>query len=89
MIIYHTEDLNEGISLVGECGSVRPDVSRFVMVIERLSRQNALWILFCTVLYYAEALSALRHASGTKLDERIVRCDMDLGYTDGSQFGRG
>jgi hypothetical protein len=38
---------------------------------------------------HAEALAALRYVSGTKLDERIVRCDLDLGYTDGRQFGRG
>lgn len=31
----------------------------------------------------------MRHISGTKLDERIIRCDLDLGYKDGRQFGRG
>jgi hypothetical protein len=43
------------------------------------------------VEYYthAEALTAMRYVSGTKLDERIIRCDLDLGYKDGRQFGRG
>lgn len=46
---------------------------------------------FCFVEYYnhAEALACMRYVSGTKLDERIIRCDMDLGYREGRQFGRG
>lgn len=46
---------------------------------------------FCFVEFYthAEALAALRYVSGTKLDERIIRCDLDLGYSEGRQFGRG
>lgn len=31
----------------------------------------------------------MRYVSGTKLDERIIRCDLDLGYKEGRQFGRG
>ena len=31
----------------------------------------------------------MRYISGTKLDERIVRCDLDAGYKEGRQFGRG
>jgi len=31
----------------------------------------------------------MRYVSGTKLDERVVRCDLDLGYREGRQFGRG
>lgn len=31
----------------------------------------------------------MRYVSGTKLDERIIRCDLDTGYKDGRQFGRG
>ena len=46
---------------------------------------------FCFVEYYthAEALASMRYVSGTKLDERIIRCDLDLGYKEGRQFGRG
>lgn len=46
---------------------------------------------FCFVEYYthAEALACMKHISGTKLDERIIRCDLDLGYKEGRQFGRG
>jgi nuclear cap-binding protein subunit 2 len=31
----------------------------------------------------------MRYVSGTKMDERIIRCDLDLGYKEGRQFGRG
>ena len=31
----------------------------------------------------------MRYISGTKLDERIVRCDLDAGYKESRQFGRG
>lgn len=31
----------------------------------------------------------MRYVSGTKLDERVIRCDLDLGYKEGRQFGRG
>lgn len=46
---------------------------------------------FCFVEYYthSEALASMRYVSGTKLDERIIRCDLDLGYKEGRQFGRG
>lgn len=41
--------------------------------------------------YYnnADALNALKYISGTKLDERIIRADLDPGYKDGRQYGRG
>lgn len=46
---------------------------------------------FCFVEYYshAEALACMKYINGTKLDERIIRCDLDTGYKDGRQFGRG
>jgi hypothetical protein len=31
----------------------------------------------------------MKYVSGSKLDERIIRCDLDLGYKEGRQFGRG
>lgn len=46
---------------------------------------------FAFVEYYlhSEAVACLRYISGTKLDERIIRCDLDPGYKEGRQFGRG
>lgn len=41
--------------------------------------------------YYThnEAVDCMRLISGTKLDERVIRCDLDPGYKDGRQYGRG
>jgi len=46
---------------------------------------------FCFVEYYLheEAVQAVRFLSGTKLDERVIRCDLDPGYIEGRQYGRG
>lgn len=68
------------------------------MSIKLMSRLDVMFMLrcrtpcgFCFVEYYthAEALASMRYVSGTKLDERIIRCDLDLGYKEGRQFGRG
>ncbi|KAH8107104.1 hypothetical protein BXZ70DRAFT_275571 [Cristinia sonorae] len=63
-------------------------IKRIIMGLDRNTRTPC---GFCFVEYYthAEALACLRYISGTKLDERIVRCDLDLGYREGRQFGRG
>jgi len=63
-------------------------VKRIIMGLDRNTRTPC---GFCFVEYYthAEALASMRYISGTKLDERIIRCDLDLGYRDGRQFGRG
>ncbi|VDB94774.1 unnamed protein product [Peniophora sp. CBMAI 1063] len=63
-------------------------VKRIIMGLDRNTRTPC---GFCFVEFYTngEALAALRYVSGTKLDERIIRCDLDLGYREGRQFGRG
>ncbi|KAF7791310.1 hypothetical protein EIP86_002324 [Pleurotus ostreatoroseus] len=63
-------------------------IKRIIMGLDRNTRTPC---GFCFVEYYthAEALASLRYISGTKLDERIIRCDLDLGYREGRQFGRG
>ncbi|KAI0341585.1 RNA-binding domain-containing protein [Trametopsis cervina] len=63
-------------------------IKRIIMGLDRNTRTPC---GFCFVEYYshAEALACLRYVSGTKLDERIIRCDLDLGYREGRQFGRG
>jgi len=63
-------------------------VKRVIMGLDRNTRTPC---GFCFVEFYThvEALAALRYVSGTKLDERIIRCDIDLGYSEGRQFGRG
>lgn len=63
-------------------------IKRIIMGLDRNTRTPC---GFCFVEYYthAEALASLRYIGGTKLDERIIRCDLDLGYKEGRQFGRG
>ncbi|KAK7054961.1 nuclear cap binding complex subunit [Paramarasmius palmivorus] len=63
-------------------------IKRIIMGLDRNTRTPC---GFCFVEYYthAEALASMRYISGSKLDERIIRCDLDLGYKEGRQFGRG
>lgn len=46
---------------------------------------------FCFVEYFerAHALEAIKYISATHLDNRIIRCDIDYGFEEGRQFGRG
>ena len=34
-------------------------------------------------------MNAMRYVSGTKLDDRIIRTDWDMGFEEGRQYGRG
>ncbi|KAJ1973306.1 nuclear cap binding complex subunit [Dimargaris xerosporica] len=36
-----------------------------------------------------DTLDCMRYINGTKLDERIIRTDLDPGFREGRQFGRG
>lgn len=31
----------------------------------------------------------MKYVNGTKLDERVIRCDLDPGFKEGRQYGRG
>jgi RNA recognition motif-containing protein len=44
---------------------------------------------FCFVEYYShqDALDCLKYTGGTKLDERIIRTDLDPGFQEGRQYG--
>ncbi|KAL3934581.1 MAG: hypothetical protein SGBAC_009733 [Bacillariaceae sp.] len=46
---------------------------------------------FCFVEYYArsDALQAVANLSGTKLDGRVIRVELDAGFQPGRQYGRG
>ncbi len=46
---------------------------------------------FCFVEYYTnqDALDCMKYIGGTKLDERIIRTDLDPGFVEGRQYGRG
>ena len=46
---------------------------------------------FCFVEYYFhnDAMNARNNLNGTKLDDRIIRADLDPGFESGRQYGRG
>lgn len=53
--------------------------------------RERLTLFFLLDRYFShdDALSSLRYISGTKLDERIIRADIDPGYQENRQYGRG
>nr|POF07126.1 nuclear cap-binding protein subunit 2 [Quercus suber] len=71
-------------ALFAKCGELK----RLVMGLDRFSKTPC---GFCFVEYYthADALDCLKYVGGTKLDERIIRCDLDEGFAEGRQYGRG
>ncbi|KAL9936572.1 hypothetical protein V8E36_004640 [Tilletia maclaganii] len=63
-------------------------VRRIIMGLDR-NQKTPCGFAFVEYYTHAEAVDCMRYISGTKLDERIIRCDLDPGYTDGRQYGRG
>ncbi len=55
------------------------------------SYQVVLVSLIQIVRYYfrQSAENTIRYISGTKLDDRIIRTDWDIGFIEGRQYGRG
>ena len=64
------------------CGEIK----RLVMGLDRFNKTPC---GFCFVEYYThqDALDCLKYIGGTKLDERIVRTDLDPGFEEGRQYG--
>ncbi|CAK1365394.1 Nuclear cap-binding protein subunit 2 [Cercospora beticola] len=71
-------------SLFSTCGEIK----RLVMGLDRFAKTPC---GFCFVEYYThqDALDCLKYVGGTKLDERIIRTDLDEGFSEGRQYGRG
>ncbi|ORX75505.1 RNA-binding domain-containing protein [Anaeromyces robustus] len=67
-----------------KCGEIK----RIIMGLDRNTKTPC---GFCFVEYYqhSDALDCLKYINGTKLDERIIRTDLDPGYRNGRQYGRG
>ena len=63
-------------------------VKRVVMGLDRLKKTPC---GFCFVEYdqRSHALAAVAHLSGTKLDGNLIRVELDAGFADGRQYGRG
>ncbi|KZF21698.1 small subunit of nuclear cap-binding protein complex [Xylona heveae TC161] len=70
--------------LFSKCGEIK----RLVMGLDRFTKTPC---GFCFVEYYTheDALDCMKYVGGTKLDERIIRTDLDPGFQEGRQYGRG
>ncbi|KAK2066584.1 hypothetical protein P8C59_000389 [Phyllachora maydis] len=79
---YTTEE--QVYELFSKCGEIK----RLVMGLDRFTKTPC---GFCFVEYYThqDALDCMKYIGGTKLDERIVRTDLDPGFEEGRQYGRG
>lgn len=68
--------------LMYRCGEIK----RLVMGLDRFNKTPC---GFCFVEYYThqDALDCLKYVGGTKLDERIIRTDLDPGFEEGRQYG--
>lgn len=64
------------------CGEIK----RLVMGLDRYQKTPC---GFCFVEYYShqDALDCMKYIGGTKLDERIIRTDLDPGFEEGRQYG--
>jgi hypothetical protein len=67
-------------------GSRCGEIKRLVMGLDRFNKTPC---GFCFVEYYnhQDALDCMKYIGGTKLDERIIRTDLDPGFQDGRQYG--
>ncbi|EGG25397.1 RNA-binding region RNP-1 domain-containing protein [Cavenderia fasciculata] len=79
---YTTEE--QLYELFSKCGEIK----RIIMGLDRLQKTPC---GFCFVEYYAkeDAADCIKYINGTKLDERLIRCDWDYGFKEGRQYGRG
>ncbi|RKO96874.1 hypothetical protein CXG81DRAFT_6600, partial [Caulochytrium protostelioides] len=75
------EQILELFSTIGE-------VKRIIMGLDRFNKSPC---GFCFVEYHDhdDALAAVIHLNGTKLDERGIRVDLDPGYQQDRHLGRG
>eukprot|EP01026_Neomeris_dumetosa_P014403 TRINITY_DN15217_c0_g1_i4.p1 TRINITY_DN15217_c0_g1~~TRINITY_DN15217_c0_g1_i4.p1 ORF type:complete len:228 (-),score=45.23 TRINITY_DN15217_c0_g1_i4:52-639(-) len=66
-------------------------VGRIRRIIMGLDKYKKTPCGFCFVIYYSReaAECAVKYLSGTVLDERSIRVDIDWGFREGRQFGRG
>ncbi len=71
-------------ALFSKCGPVK----RIIMGLDRNSKTPC---GFCFVEYFERkgALLCKKFLDGSKLDDRFIRIDLDPGFREGRQFGRG
>lgn len=71
-------------ALCSECGPIK----KIIMGLDRIKKTPC---GFAFVEYFSResALDAKRFLDGARLDERYIRMDLDPGFKEGRQFGRG
>ncbi|OQR94716.1 leishmanolysin-like peptidase [Achlya hypogyna] len=71
-----------------ELFSVVGPVRAVIMGLDRIKKTPC---GFCFVEYFNKdhAQACANFISGTKLDQRVIRCELDGGFREGRQFGRG
>jgi len=79
---YTTEE--QIYELFSKCGEIK----KITMGLDRFQKTPC---GFCFVEYqtHQQACDCMRFINGTKLDERLVRTDLDPGFKEGRQYGRG
>jgi hypothetical protein len=79
--------VNHSPCLVQLFGMVGP-IKEVIMGLNQVTRKPC---GFAFVIYYSHkaAQSAASYVTGTKLDNRYIRVDIDWGFEPGRQFGRG
>jgi RNA recognition motif-containing protein len=82
---YEPQSLNTTplyLTILNRCGEIK----RLVMGLDRFQKTPC---GFCFVEYYnhQDALDCMKYIGGTKLDERIIRTDLDEGFAEGRQYG--
>ncbi|KAF5661683.1 nuclear cap binding subunit 2 [Fusarium heterosporum] len=88
LFVFPSPNLHFYIKQVYELFSKCGEIKRLIMGLDRFNKTPC---GFCFVEYYTheDALDCLKYIGGTKLDERIIRTDLDPGFEEGRQFGRG
>jgi nuclear cap-binding protein subunit 2 len=79
---YTTEE--QIYALFSKCGEIK----RIIMGLDRVSKTPC---GFCFVEYYAreDAEACFKWVNGTRLDDRTIRVDWDIGFKENRQYGRG
>lgn len=79
---YTSED--QIYEIFSKCGDIR----RIIMGLDKFQSTPC---GFCFVLFYTreDTEHAVKYLNGTVLDGRIIRVDIDWGFEEGRQYGRG
>jgi nuclear cap-binding protein subunit 2 len=64
------------------------EIKRIIMGLDRFKKTPC---GFCFAEYYTreDAFACFRFINGTRLDDRTIRTDWDVGFSEGRQYGRG